>query len=64
MSASSSVFDRPSQTAGTKKLNNNKCIYQVDQQVKFIHLQAEVDCLLQQLQNLQKQKLSSQTHEN
>ncbi|MDJ0795575.1 MAG: hypothetical protein QNJ51_01860 [Calothrix sp. MO_167.B12] len=64
MSASSSVSDRPSHTAGTQKLNNNKCIYQVDQQVKFIHLQAEVDCLLQQLQNLQKQKLSSQTHKN
>lgn len=62
MSTSSTVSNRPSQTVGGNKLN--KCLYPVNQQVKFIHLQAEVDCLLQQLQNLQKQKLANQNHEN
>jgi hypothetical protein len=37
----------------------NRTFYQVDQQVKFMHLQAEVDCLLQQLQNLKMQKIAS-----
>lgn len=32
-----------------------KC-YQADQQVKYLHLQAEVDVLLQQLQTLKEQK--------
>ena len=32
-----------------------KC-YQADQQVKYLHLQAEVDVLLQQLQTLKQQK--------
>ncbi len=54
MSTSSTVSHRPSQTVEPKKAN--ECVYQVDQQVKFIHLQAEVDCLLHQLQNLANQK--------
>ncbi|WP_200817719.1 hypothetical protein [Calothrix rhizosoleniae] len=54
MSTSSTVSHRSSQTVEPKKAN--KCVYQVDQQVKFIHLQAEVDCLLHQLQNLANQK--------
>lgn len=32
-----------------------KC-YQADQQVKYLHLQAEVEVLLQQLQTLKQQK--------
>ncbi|MFB8789688.1 MAG: hypothetical protein U7123_12720 [Potamolinea sp.] len=36
-----------------------KSIYQADQQVKYLHLQAEVESLLQQLQILQKQRLIS-----
>lgn len=36
-----------------------KSIYQADQQVKYLHLQAEVESLLQQLQILQKQRLTS-----
>jgi hypothetical protein len=62
MSTSSTVSDRPVQTLGVSQLN--KSVYPVDQQVKFIHLQAEVDCLLQQLQNLQKQKLVDRNHDN
>ncbi len=34
-------------------------MYPADQQVKFLHLQAEVDSLLQQLQILKQQKLTS-----
>ncbi len=30
--------------------------YQADQQVKYLHLQAEIDVLIQQLQNLKHQK--------
>ncbi|MBW4600049.1 hypothetical protein DSM106972_056910 [Dulcicalothrix desertica PCC 7102] len=39
--------------------NLNKTFYQVDQQVKFMHLQAEVECLLQELQNLNTQRLTA-----
>ena len=62
MSTSSITSDRPTQKLGAKKLH--KSVYSVDQQVKLIHLQAEVNCLLQQLQNLQQQKLASQNHDN
>lgn len=30
--------------------------YQADQQVKYLHIEAEIEVLLQQLQNLSKQK--------
>jgi hypothetical protein len=36
-----------------------KSLYQADQQVKYLHLQAEVESLLQQLQILQQQRLTS-----
>ncbi|MCP6759865.1 MAG: hypothetical protein NHB32_14125 [Fischerella sp. CENA71] len=52
--STSSISERQSHTAWATKLE--KCFNQVDQQVKFMHLQAEVDCLLQQLQNLKMQK--------
>jgi hypothetical protein len=32
-------------------------VYQADQQVKYLHLEAEIDLLLQELQNLKQQKL-------
>ncbi len=37
-----------------------KSLYQVDQQVKFLHLQAEVESLWQQLQVLKQQRQASQ----
>lgn len=37
----------------------NKSYYQDDQQAKFMHLQAEVDSLLQQLQQMKQQKLTT-----
>ncbi|OUL18989.1 hypothetical protein BV378_34130 [Nostoc sp. RF31YmG] len=58
---SSSVSDRMSQAAWASKLN--KSYYQDDQQVKFMHLQAEIDSLLMQLQNLKQQRLSSNSQE-
>lgn len=50
---SSSVSERNSQAVATKSY------YQDDQQAKFMHLQAEIDSLLQQLQSLKQQKLTA-----
>jgi hypothetical protein len=38
-----------------------KSTYQADQQVKYLHLQAEVEFLLQQLQILKQQRQASVT---
>ncbi|PSB33644.1 hypothetical protein [Stenomitos frigidus] len=38
-----------------------KSQYQLDQQVKFLHLQAEADSLLRQLQSLKQQRLALET---
>lgn len=59
--STSSVSDRESQSALATKLD--KCFYQADQQVKLLHLQAEVDCLLQQLQNLKLQRSATTAKE-
>jgi hypothetical protein len=53
---SSSVSDRMSQSVWASRLS--KTFYQDDQQAKFMHLQAEVDSLLQQLQSLKQQRLA------
>ena len=55
----SSVSNRESQTMVATKLNQSP--YKVDQQVKFMHLQAEVDCLLQELKHLQLKRLATNT---
>ncbi|MCW5316020.1 hypothetical protein GTQ43_20010 [Nostoc sp. KVJ3] len=52
----SSVSDLESQANWVSKLT--KSYYQDDQQAKFMHLQAEVDSLLQQLENLKNQRLA------
>ncbi|MEH2078823.1 MAG: hypothetical protein V7K89_02045 [Nostoc sp.] len=52
----SNVSDRESQTAWVSTLT--KSYYQDDQQAKLMHLQAEVDSLLQQLENLKHQRLA------
>lgn len=51
---SSSVDDRMSQNDWASRLT--KSFYQDDQQAKFMHLQAEVNSLLQQLQSLKQQR--------
>jgi len=56
MSTSSTISERQSQATLVSDLN--KSFYQADQQAKFKNLQAEVDSLLQQLQNLKEQRLS------
>jgi hypothetical protein len=38
-----------------------KCLYQVDQQEKFLNLQAEVELLIQQLQTIKAQKSTVET---
>ncbi|MFW9258099.1 MULTISPECIES: hypothetical protein [Nostoc] len=52
----SNVSDRESQANWVSKLT--KSYYQDDQQAKLMHLQAEVDSLLQQLENLKHQRLA------
>ncbi|HEY9666502.1 MAG TPA: hypothetical protein V6C91_06830 [Coleofasciculaceae cyanobacterium] len=47
------VIEKPDLTVA------KKMVYQADQQVKYLHLQAEVDSLLQQLQLLKQQRLAS-----
>ncbi|MFM2064059.1 MAG: hypothetical protein RLZZ507_3730 [Cyanobacteriota bacterium] len=57
---SSSVASCESHSELVKKLT--KAYYQDEQQEKFIDLQAEVDSLLQQLQNLKSERLESSSH--
>ncbi|WP_414755219.1 hypothetical protein [Anabaena sp. CCY 9910] len=59
--ATSTVSEREYQAALTRHLN--KSYYQDDQQVKLMNLQAEVDSLLEQLQNLKEQRLAATTKE-
>ncbi len=58
---SSSVCERHSQTIWVSELTNSG--YQDDQQVKLKHLQAEVESLLQQLQDLKEQRLAAISEE-
>ncbi len=72
---SSSLIDAPSRirdsasatNRSTAATNDNrlhelmKSIYQADQQVKYLHLQAEVDSLLHQLKIQKQQRLVSVT---
>ena len=70
MSNNSSTLSRPQVTASNpemassstlstsfaRKIDSVKCPYQADQQVKFLHLQAEIDSLLLQVQTLKQQR--------
>lgn len=53
--STSSVSENECQSTLASKLN--KCFYQAEHQAKLMHLQAEVDVLLQQLQNMKTQRL-------
>ncbi|BAZ37188.1 hypothetical protein NIES4101_31090 [Calothrix sp. NIES-4101] len=55
--STSAVTERISQEIPAR--NASKSCYQADQEVKLLHLQAEIDCLLQELQNLKMQRQSS-----
>ena len=69
MSRSLLVGDRSSVNEPTESTNSpqqnevNKPPYQLDQQVKFLHLKAEVESLLQQLQSLQQQRLATASND-
>lgn len=55
-------------TNQVRMMEKMKSVYQADQQLKLLNLQAEVETLLQQLQNLKQQRstedteISSQDH--
>ncbi len=51
MNHSTAIIDR----AESNRKHIVKC-YQADQQVKYLHLEAEIDVLIQQLQALKKTK--------
>jgi len=56
-SNSESLNHVPSATnSDTRIMQLTKSLYQTDQQVKFLNLQAEVECLLLQLQSLKQEK--------
>lgn len=46
-------------TNQTHLMDSMKRMYQADQQVKYLHLQAEVETLLLQLQALKQQRLTA-----
>ena len=56
-----STIDRPSTNSSNPSSESKmtKC-YQADQQVKYLHLQAEIEVLIQQLQTLKHQKYLSE----
>ena len=47
----------------THLMRSMKSVYQADQQIKLLHLEADVESLLQQLQYLKQQRLTSDTQE-
>jgi hypothetical protein len=74
----SSVIDSPSSVENSRSMRTSsaavaenprlmtlmKSMYQADQQVKYLHLQAEVESLLQQLQILKEQRQHSSVNLN
>lgn len=61
MSSSQLLAENPQLVSKVSAQTNEpqKPPYQVDQQVKFMHLEAEVESLLQQLQSLKQQRLAT-----
>ncbi|UKP00357.1 hypothetical protein [Nostoc sp. UHCC 0870] len=58
----STIAERNSQAVRVRELT--KTCYQDDQQVKFMSLQAEVDSLWQELQNLKEKRLTTTSPES
>lgn len=58
----STTVERDSQSVRVRELT--KTCYRGDQQVKFMSLQAEVDSLLMQLQNLKEKRLATTSAES
>lgn len=59
--ATSTVSERNCQADLARNLT--KCYYQNDQQAKLMDLQAEIDSLLKQLQNLKDERLATTSQE-
>lgn len=59
MVGSTQLVDQGSATAQTADRKDLKPPYQLALQVKFLHLAAEVESLLQQLQSIKQQRQSS-----
>ena len=51
-----STIDRSSNSSNPSSESKMTKCYQADQQVKYLHLQAEIEVLIQQLQTLKHQK--------
>ncbi|CCI26186.1 hypothetical protein [Microcystis aeruginosa] len=47
-------------TKGSSAMKQIRTTYQADQQVKYLHLEAEIEVLLQQLQNLKRKNQENQ----
>ena len=61
LAANSQAVSNVSPTTQPPHLNESKKFpYQAAQQVKFLHLEAEVESLLQQLQTLKQERIASQ----
>jgi hypothetical protein len=58
----STIAERDSQAVRVRDLT--KTCYQDDQQVKLMNLQAEVDSLLHELQNLKEKRLTTTSQES
>ena len=57
--SSQAASDRAAASTGNPStMRLMKSVYQADQQVKLLHLQAEVESLLLELQNLKQQRLA------
>lgn len=63
LSPSQPVSNVSATTQGPRLNESKKFPYQVDHQVKFLHLQAEVELLLQQLQSLKQQRLATASYD-
>ena len=59
MVGSTQLVNQGSATTQTTNSKEFKPPYRLDQQVKFLHLAAEVESLLQQLQSIKQQRQSS-----
>ncbi len=61
-SGNTAVCEPPQDIAAPRWLERMKAIYQADHQTKFLDLQAEAECLLEQLQSLKQQRIADQDH--
>jgi hypothetical protein len=61
-SGNTAVCEPQQDIAAPRWLERMKALYQEDHQTKFLDLQAEAECLLEQLQVLKQQRIADQDH--